>query len=83
MAEVDGYFKVLEKYNSRTQPDDTFRTVEVPGPPNYDAWLASWCVFENALLMFEVKDAAGEKIAMVTQGTLDLFRDRFRGTCWR
>ena len=28
--------------------DGSFRTVEVPGPPNYDSWLASWNVFDNA-----------------------------------
>ena len=72
------FAKSLKFKNHLLQPDGSFRTVEVPGPPNYDAWLASWSVFENALLMFEVKDAAGDRIPMVTQSALDLYRDRFR-----
>ena len=72
------FAKSLKFKNHLLQPDGSFRTVEVPGPPNYDAWLASWSVFENALLMFEVKDSAGDRIPMVTQSALDLYRDRFR-----
>ena len=125
-AEIDGYFKVLEKNKGgpvrpetetlsragvrsqgsaggpghvplrglrsvRRVPAPLREEPEVQEPPAAAGWVVqdgggpgtpelrrSWSVFENALLMFEVKDAAGDRIPMVTQSALDLYRDRFR-----
>lgn len=48
------FAKSLKFTNHILQPDGSFRSMEVPGPPNFDAWLSSWNVFENTLLMLTV-----------------------------
>ncbi|CAJ1446546.1 unnamed protein product [Effrenium voratum] len=70
------FSKSLKFLNHILQPDGTFRAVEVPGPPNFDAWMSSWRVFENALLMFTV-EVAGTKRPVVTAAALDEYRDAF------
>ena len=63
--------------NHILQPDGTFRAVEVPGPPSFDAWLASWRVFENTILVFTV-DVGGVPLPMVTPSALEEYKDAFR-----
>ena len=45
------FARTLKSMRHQLQPDGTWRTVEIHGPPNYDTWLASWRVYENVLLM--------------------------------
>ena len=72
------HLKHLKFKNHILQPDGSFRTVEVPGPPNFDAWYASWRVFENTLLMIKTKDASGALAPIVSQAALDEYRENFR-----
>ena len=72
------FLKALKFSNHVLQPDGTFKTVEVPGPPNYDAWYASWKVFENTLLMLQIVDSAGALVPIITQSALDDYRESFR-----
>lgn len=73
------FAKSLKFTNHILQPDGSFRSMEVPGPPNFDAWLSSWNVFENTLLMLTVPiGTPPERKAIVTQAALDLYRDCFR-----
>ncbi len=72
------HLKHLKFKNHILQPDGSFRTVEVPGPPNFDAWYASWKVFENTLLMIKTKDATGTLVPLVGQAALDEYRENFR-----
>ena len=55
-------FSVLTPYGRRVQrqmkarswvlqPDGTFKALEVPGPPTFDAWKACWRVYRAALFM--------------------------------
>eukprot|EP00435_Cladocopium_sp_Y103_P042097 s3083_g11.t1 len=67
------FSRTLKFLNHVLQPDGTFRAVEVAGPPNYDAWLASWRVYENTLLMLEHTVADDAKEPVVTYK--DAFRD--------
>ena len=71
------------------QPDGIVKTVEVPGPPDCDAWYSSWRIFENTLLGITVQDASKSKaIPIVTQSALDVYSDMFRDLvkaypeCW-
>eukprot|EP00435_Cladocopium_sp_Y103_P041707 s3444_g11.t1 len=50
----------------------------VAGPPNYDAWLASWRVYENTLLMLEHNVAKDTKEPVVTVAALEEYKDAFR-----
>ena len=73
------FAKSLKFTNHILQPDGSFRSVEVPGPPNFDSWLSSWSVFENALLMLTVPvGTPPEPRGIVSQAALDLYRDSFR-----
>ena len=72
------FFKTLKFLNHVLQANGTFKAVEVPGPPSYDHWLTSWRVFENTLLMFEHNVAAGVNVPVVTQASLEEYRDGFR-----
>lgn len=72
------FFKTLKFLNHVLQADGTFKAVEVPGPPSYDHWLTLWRVFENTLLMFEHDVTAGHKVPVVTQASLEEYRDTFR-----
>ena len=71
------FSKTLKFLNHILHPDGTFRAVEVPGPPSFDAWLASWRVFENTILMFAV-DVGGAPLPMVTPSALEEYKDAFR-----
>ena len=73
------FLKGLKFTNHVLQTDGTWRTVEVPGPPDWDAWYSSWRVFENTLLGLTVANpsAAGGR-PVVSQASLDMYRDAFR-----
>ena len=71
------FLKSLKFTNHVLQTDGTWRTVEVPGPPDFDAWYASWRVFENVLLGLSV--SSGKEVA--SQSALDTYRDAFRDIC--
>ena len=81
------FLKGLKFTNHVMQPDGSWRTVEVPGPPNYDAWYTSWRVFENVLLGLTVKvpdpSGTGPDIdkPIISQATLDAYREAFRDLC--
>ena len=73
------FLKGLKFTNHVLQADGTWRTVEVPGPPDWDAWYSSWRVFENTLLGLSVTTlgvTGGRPV--VTQASLDMYRDAFR-----
>ncbi len=72
------HLKNLKFANHVLQPDGTFKTVEVPGPPNFDSWYASWRVFESTLLMLTTVDAAGNACPVVSPASLDAYRESFR-----
>ena len=72
------FFKTLKFLNHVLQADGSFKAIEVPGPPSYDHWLTSWRVFENTLLMFEHEVTVGHKVPVVTQASLEEYRDTFR-----
>eukprot|EP00438_Fugacium_kawagutii_P004240 Skav233304 [mRNA] locus=scaffold3742:106372:119257:- [translate_table: standard] len=71
------FSKTLKFLNHTLQPDGTFKAVEVPGPPNYDAWLSSWRVYENTLLMLEVATTAGTQ-PVASPASMEEYRDAFR-----
>ena len=80
------FLKGLKFTNHVMQPDGSWRTVEVPGPPNYDAWYTSWRVFENVLLGLTVKvpdpNGAGNiEKPIISQASLDSYREAFRDLC--
>ena len=63
-------FSVLTPYGRRSQkqakarnfllqPDGTWKTVEIPGPPFFSAWCACWKVYRTVLLMLRHPAAAG------------------------
>ena len=71
------FSKTLKFLNHILQPDGTFRAVEVAGPPSYDAWLASWRVYENTLLTLE-HQVGPDRIAVVSVSALEEYKDAFR-----
>jgi hypothetical protein len=71
------FSRTLKFLNHILQPDGTFKAVEVPGPPSYDAWLSSWRVYENTLLMLE-KDVGGNKVPVATVAAMEAYKDAFR-----
>ncbi|CAE7473778.1 unnamed protein product, partial [Symbiodinium sp. CCMP2456] len=76
------FSRALKFLNHVLQPDGTFRAVEVPGPPSFDVWLASWQVFANTLLMLRVEDPVkGVQVPVVAQSALDLYTGRRFVTC--
>ena len=72
------FLKALKFRNFVLQPDGTFKSIEVPGPPNYEAWYASWRVYENVLLMLRVEDAQGNQVMLVSPSALEMYREAFR-----
>ena len=43
--------KCMHMRNWIIQPDWTYKSIEVPGPPNFEAWWACWRVYVATLLM--------------------------------
>ena len=74
------FLKALKFKSYVLEPDGTFRMVEVPGPPNWDAWYASWRVFANVLLMLTV-NAGGMVLPIVTPAALEEYLEQFRSLC--
>jgi hypothetical protein len=72
------HMKNLKFANHILQPDGSFKTVEVPGPPNFDAWYASWRVFESTLLMLTTTDSGVNVVPIVSSASLDAYRENFR-----
>lgn len=86
------FLKTLKFMNHIPQADGTFKTVEVPGPPDFDAWYASWKVYENTILGLSIEDPKipgdNKLLPVISQGALDVYRDSFRDLvksypeCW-
>jgi hypothetical protein len=77
------FLKSLKFTNHVLQADGTWRTVEVPGPPDWDSWYSSWRVFENVMLGLtmerpNVGSPGTSKHRIMSQSTLDTYRDSFR-----
>jgi hypothetical protein len=72
------FLKALKFKNFVLQPDGTFKSIEVPGPPNYESWYASWRVYENVLLMLRVEDPSGNEVMVVSPSALEMYREAFR-----
>lgn len=45
--------KTMKTRNWLLQEDGTFKGVDVPGPPNYAAWVKCWKVYRTVLLMLK------------------------------
>ena len=71
------FARTLKFMSHQLQPDGTWRSVEIHGPPNFDTWLASWRVYENVLLML-TKPVGGSLQPIITQAALDDYRESFR-----
>lgn len=71
------FARTLKFMSHQLQPDGTWRSVEIHGPPNFDTWLASWRVYENVLLML-TKPVGGGLQPIITQAALDDYRESFR-----
>ena len=73
------FVKALKFQNFTMQPDGSFAMVEVPGPPNWDAWFTSWCVLANALLMLSRKlPGVATIVKIVTPAALEEYLEHFR-----
>eukprot|EP00435_Cladocopium_sp_Y103_P041545 s2560_g11.t1 len=71
------FSKSLKFLNHVLQPDGTFKAVEVPGPPNFDAWSQSWKVYVNTLLTLEV-EVNMVKVPVVSPAATEEYHDMFR-----
>eukprot|EP00435_Cladocopium_sp_Y103_P014882 s5939_g3.t1 len=71
------FSKSLKFLNHVLQPDGTFKAVEVPGPPNFDAWSQSWKVYVNTLLTLEV-EVNTAKVPVVSPAATEEYHDMFR-----
>lgn len=71
------HMKNLKFANHVLLPDGSFKTVEVPGPPNFDAWYASWRLFEITLLMLTTIEGVSA-MPVVSSASLDAYRENFR-----
>ena len=59
------------------QQDGTFKALDVPGPPSFDAWAACWKVFRAILYMLRYPAAAGgSPLRVVTQACLEEYYER-------
>ena len=56
-----------------------FKKVELPGPPDLEAWLRSWQVYETSLLL--LKQVKGERLRAY-QDLIRSFVGHFGGQCW-
>ena len=74
------FSKSLKFLNHVLQLDGTFTAVEIPGPPNFDAWslrILSWKVYVNTLMTFEV-ELNHEKVPVVSLSAMEEYHDTFR-----
>eukprot|EP00435_Cladocopium_sp_Y103_P074369 s203_g48.t1 len=59
------------------QQDGSFRALDVPGPPSFDAWAACWKVFRAILYMLRYPAAVGgNPLRVVTQACLEEYFER-------
>ena len=65
------FARTLKFMSHQLQPDGTWRSVEIHGPPNF------WRVYENVLLVL-TKPVGGGLQPIITQAALDDYRDSFR-----
>lgn len=45
--------KQTKARNFLLQPDGTWKTVEIPGPPTFQAWCACWKIYRTVMLMLK------------------------------
>ena len=73
------FLKQLKFKSYVLQPDGSFKTVEVPGPANFDVWQSSWKVFANVLLGLTMQDSSGNSsLPVVTPAVLEEYFEAFR-----
>ena len=58
------------------QVDGTFKGLDVPGPPSYDAWAARWKVYRSALFMLRYPSEIAGQRQVVTAAALEEYSDR-------
>eukprot|EP00438_Fugacium_kawagutii_P001964 Skav210032 [mRNA] locus=scaffold706:72092:73324:+ [translate_table: standard] len=60
------------------QQDGTFKALEVPGPPSFEAWQACWKVFRSILFMLRYPPpaAGGAPLRVVTQACLEEYFEK-------
>ena len=86
---VDRIFSVLTPFGRRLQKqmkarswvlqsDGTFKGLDIPGPPSFDAWAARWKVYRSALFVLRYPpDAPGQNPKqVVTAAALKEYSDR-------
>ena len=84
-------FSVLTPFGRRTakalrlrswvlQPDGSYRSVEIPGPPNWEAWYACFLVYRAILFMlrYPVSLLRNAEMRVVSQSSLEVYYEAFR-----
>ena len=71
------------------QQDGTYKPIDVPGPPDFDAWLSCFMVYRAIILMLRYPATGVEPERIVaTPAALDAYLESFRGLvaelpeCW-
>jgi hypothetical protein len=72
------FLKQLKFKSYVLQSDGSFKTVEVPGPANFEIWQSSWKVFQNVLLGLTVQGPDNEVLPVVTPCVLEEYFENFR-----
>ena len=84
-------FSVLTPFGRRTakalrlrswvlQPDGSYRSVEIPGPPTWEAWYACYLVYRAILFMLRYPASAlrTAETRVVSQSSLEIYYEAFR-----
>ena len=59
------------------QEDGSWKQLEIPGPPSFEAWEACWEIYKTALLMLRYQaNAAGIRKDVMTWAALEEYRNR-------
>lgn len=75
--------KTLRLRSWLLQQDGSYRPIDVPGPPSYEAWFACWKVYKSILYMLrygapEAGQARDACVPVVTPAALEEYLEHFR-----
>ena len=64
--------------NFLLQPDGSWKSIEIPGPPTYQAWVACWRVYRTVLLMIKHPPTPPATVSksVATVASLEEYSDR-------
>eukprot|EP00913_Durusdinium_trenchii_P033134 g31021.t2 len=70
--------KQLKTRSWLLQQDGTFKALDIPGPPSFDAWKACWKVFRAILFMLRYPPAVAgaDHLRVITSACLEEYYDR-------